>query len=49
MSRAARQTMLAVHQFFRFSSLAAVLLLVGKPTGATAADLLSAIKPEGST
>jgi hypothetical protein len=41
--------MRAVHQIFGISSLAMVLLLVGKPTGATAAESLSAIKSEGST
>ena len=41
--------MRAVQKIFVLSCLAVVWPLVGKPTGATAADLLSAMKPEGST
>jgi hypothetical protein len=41
--------MRAIHQIVGLFSLAAVLLLIGKPTGATAAETLSAIKSEGTT
>jgi hypothetical protein len=41
--------MRAMHPIVGLSSLAVVLLLIGKPTGATAAETLSAIKSEGIT
>jgi hypothetical protein len=41
--------MRAIHQIVGLSSLAVVLLLIGKPTGATVAETLSAIKSEGTT
>jgi hypothetical protein len=41
--------MRAIHQIIGLSSLAVVLLLIGKPPGATTAETLSAIKPEGTT
>ena len=41
--------MRAIHQIVGLSCLAVVLLLIGNPTGATAAETLVAIKSEGIT